>query len=111
MNLRCFAVLSPRSDGKVGLEVPNLELEAEWDITALPWNLLPVGSDGEKREADKELDPPLLQAIESVVDAGEVTATRRGAQVAFLYLYMVVAGSETNASVTLSRWILARGSS
>ena len=99
LNLRCFAVLSPRSDDKVGLEVPNLGLEAEWTIPALPWSLLPVGSDGAKREADKELDQPLLQAIESLVETAEITNVARGAEMAFLYLYMVTAGNDKNASV------------
>jgi hypothetical protein len=88
-------VLSPRSDDKIALEVPNLDFEAEWDISRLPWGLLPVGSDGANREADKELDPPLLTAIEGLVPAAGKTGV--GAAVAFLYLYMVMAGSQANA--------------
>ncbi|KAK8845447.1 cystathionine beta-lyase [Kwoniella newhampshirensis] len=98
VNLRCFAVLSPRSDERVGLEVPDLEVELEWEISKLPWNLLPVHSHGQKRLADKELDPPLLQAIEGLVNTHvEVGKTGIGSCVAFLYVYMVMAGSEENA--------------
>ncbi|WWD22393.1 cystathionine beta-lyase [Kwoniella shandongensis] len=98
VDLRCFAVLSPRSDEKVGLEVPDLDVELEWKISKLPWNLLPVHSQGQKRVADKELDPPLLQAIEGLVNTHvEVGKTGIGSAIAFLYLYMVMAGSESNA--------------
>jgi hypothetical protein len=39
--------LSPRSDNKIALEAPELEgLEVEWDIPELPWNLLPLHTDG-----------------------------------------------------------------
>jgi hypothetical protein len=102
VNLRCYAALTPRSDDKVALEVPNLGLEMEWDINSLPWNLLPVrqsGSDGsERRLADKDLDPPLLEAIEESVKAGNVSLkSALGAAVAWLYLYMTIAGSESEA--------------
>ncbi|ORY34329.1 cystathionine beta-lyase [Naematelia encephala] len=101
VNLRCYAVLSPRSDDKIGLEVPDLGLEMEWDIASLPWNLLPVGSDGAKREADKEIDLPLLNAVESLIQQGHKAGL--GAALSFLYLYMVMAGGQANAlSVTLT---------
>lgn len=97
VDLRCFAVLTPRSDSKVGLEVPNFSLESEWDIASLPWNLLPVHTDGSRRQADKELDTALLQALESVVRGFDEEKRGATAQVTFLYLYMVIAGSQKNA--------------
>ena len=97
VDLRCFAVLSPRSDERVGLEVPNLGLEAEWEISALPWGLLPVRNDGAKREIDQELDLPLLQALQSLVDTGDETHMGQGAQVAFLYVYMCMTGNKDTA--------------
>ncbi|WVF66200.1 cystathionine beta-lyase [Kwoniella sp. CBS 6097] len=104
VNLRCFAVLSPRSDGKVGLEVPDIGVELEWEISKLPWNLLPVHSNTHRHVADKDLDPALLQAVEGIVnDHVEVGKTGTGACVAFLYLYMVMAGGEADApAVTLT---------
>ncbi|ORX34655.1 cystathionine beta-lyase [Kockovaella imperatae] len=97
VDLRCFGVLSPRSDSKVALEVPDLNVEAEWDISALPWNLLPVHIDGSRRVADKELDPPLLAAIESLITSNDVANPAIGSQLAFLYLYMVISAKESNA--------------
>jgi hypothetical protein len=99
VNLRCYAILSPRSDDKVALEVPNLSFEGEWEISTLPWNLLPFGSDRAKREAGKELETPLLSAIEEVVTRSETGRTGINAGVAFLYLYMVMAGSEANSLI------------
>ena len=98
VDLRCYSVLSPRNDNKIALEAPELDdLEIEWDISKLPWNLLPLHADGSRRSADKELDPPLLQAIEVHTRGAEGDNRGLGAQVAFLYLYMVIAGSERNA--------------
>ncbi|WRT63680.1 cystathionine beta-lyase [Kwoniella shivajii] len=104
VNLRCFAVLSPRSDGKVGLEVPNVGVEAEWEISKLPWGLLPVHSNSHRHIADKDLDSSLLQAIENLVhDHAELGQTGLNSCIAFLYLYMVMAGADLNApSVTFT---------
>lgn len=98
VDLRCFSVLSPRRDGKIGLEVPNIGVELEWEISKLPWNLLPVHTNGERHVADQELDTALLQAVEGAVNTHvEVGKTGIGACVAFLYLYMMISGEETNA--------------
>jgi len=97
VNLRCFAVLSPRADGKVGLEVPDVGAEMEWDIASLPWNLLPLGNQKPKTQVDKDLDPELLSAIEKVVDNGHRDKRELGSAVAFLYLYMTIGGSDQNS--------------
>ncbi|WWC85766.1 cystathionine beta-lyase [Kwoniella dendrophila CBS 6074] len=104
VNLRCFAVLSPRSDGKVALEVPNVNVEAEWEISSLPWGLLPVHSNTHRHVADKDLDPALLQAIEKLVhEHSELGKTGLNSCIAYLYLYMVMAGAESEApSVTFT---------
>lgn len=96
VNLRCYAVLSPRSDGKVGLEAPDLALDAEWDIASLPWNLLPLSARENGHRADKDLEAPLISAIEDIVHlAAGPTGEKRaiGAGVSWLYLYMAMAGS------------------
>ncbi|WVR03467.1 cystathionine beta-lyase [Kwoniella sp. DSM 27419] len=104
VNLRCFAVLSPRSDDRVTLEVPDIGIELEWETSKLPWGVLPVHSSHERHIADKDLDSALLSAIETLVQRDlEAGKTGIGACVAFLYLYMVTAGSESDApSVTFT---------
>ncbi|WVN90920.1 cystathionine beta-lyase [Cryptococcus depauperatus CBS 7841] len=104
VDLRCFSVLSARHDNIVGLEAPNIGVELEWDISKLPWNLLPVHSNSDRHVADKELNPALLQVIENIVNLHfEVGKTGMAAAVAFLYLYMMIAGDESNAlSFTLT---------
>jgi hypothetical protein len=97
VNLRCFAVLSPRSDSKIALEFPYINLETEWDISSLPWSLLPVGTQSGKREADTELDQALIQGIEGVANAELGGKHGFAAQLAFLYLYMTICGSRDNA--------------
>ena len=95
--MRCYSVLSPRSDSKIALEAPDLDCEAEWDISALPWNLLPLHPKEGRHAADKELDVVLLQAIESHASAFEGDKRGIAAQCALLYVYMVMAGSQRNA--------------
>ncbi|WWC58066.1 cystathionine beta-lyase [Kwoniella dejecticola CBS 10117] len=98
VNLRCFAVLSPRSDGKVALEVPNVGVEAEWEISRLPWGLLPVHPNTQRHIADKDLDPALHEAIEKLVHEHlELGKTGINSCIAYLYLYMVMAGAESEA--------------
>jgi hypothetical protein len=69
----------------------------EWDIASLPWNLLPLRNQKPKTQVDKDLDPELLRAIESVVDNGHRDKRELGSAVAFLYLYMIISGSEQNS--------------
>lgn len=47
--------------------------------------------------ADKDLDPPLLDAIERLVAGKGYAKTAQAATVAFLYLFMMIAGSEEEA--------------
>ncbi|RXK39089.1 cystathionine beta-lyase [Tremella mesenterica] len=103
VDLRCYAVLTPRSDHKIALEASDSSIELEWDISALPWNLLPLGGDRGKREADKELDSALLHSIEALVEDSNVNKTGKGASVTLLYTYMLMAGNDVNApGVTLT---------
>jgi hypothetical protein len=57
----------------------------------LPWSLVP------RAAPNKDLDAPLLAAIEAHVHEGGWGKTAQGAAVACLYLYMVIAGSERDA--------------
>lgn len=114
VDLRCFATLTPRSDALVALESPNLEIDAEWSIAALPWSLVPAASSSSSSSssssapyAPKELDATLLAALEKsaaehVNGSGEaLSKTAQGAAVAWLYLYMIVAGTKEDAYVLL----------
>jgi hypothetical protein len=66
----------------------------EWDIASLPWNLLPLKNQKAKTQVDKDLDPELLRAIEAIADDGKRSKRELGSAVAFLYLYMVIGGSD-----------------
>jgi hypothetical protein len=84
-----------------------LEIDAEWSIAALPWSLVPAASSSSSSApyAPKELDATLLAALEKsaaehVNGSGEaLSKTAQGAAVAWLYLYMIVAGTRENAYV------------
>jgi hypothetical protein len=69
----------------------------EWDIAALPWNLMPLRTHKPKTQVDKDLDPELLSAIEKVADNGDRDKRELGSAVAFLYLYMMIGGSDQNS--------------
>lgn len=90
-------MLSPRADDIVSLEAPDVGADMEWSIPALPWNLLPLRNQKPKTQVDKELDPELLRAIEGIVDNGQRTKRELGAAVAFLYLFMLIGGSDKNS--------------
>ncbi|KAK4688013.1 cysteine-S-conjugate beta-lyase, partial [Tremellales sp. Uapishka_1] len=104
VNLRCFAVLSPRADGTLALEIPDVRWNDEWTIKSLPWDKLPSSTGpSERKHADKELDAGLLAAIEKLVKIEGATTHGSGAAAAWLYLYMIISGSETNSlGVTLT---------
>jgi hypothetical protein len=99
LDLRCYAVLTPRHDPKVELEVPDISFEQEWDINELPWSFVAgrLGGTATGVVADKELDEALIKAIEGLVVREGVAQNGAGAAVAFLYLYMVMAGTLENA--------------
>lgn len=98
--MRCFAVLSPRADEIVSLEAPDVGVDREWKIASLPWNLLPLRNQKPKSQVDKELDPELVRALEAIVDDGTREKREVGAAVAFLYLFMLIGGSDKNSCVT-----------
>lgn len=87
LNLRCYGVLSGREDSKVAIAAPDLEADHAWDLSELPWDLVP------KREgsaAPSALDPALLAALEAFVAKDKPTKTGFSASVAFLYVYMAM---------------------
>lgn len=96
LNLRCFGVLSPRQDGKIAITAPDLEAEHAWDISSLPWDQVPPKEEGQEGPP-QALDPVLLAAIEKLVSADRPTKTGFSASVAFLYVYMAMAGTASEA--------------
>jgi hypothetical protein len=71
--------------------------EMEWDIASLPWSLMPLRTQTRRTQVDKDLDPELLSAIEKVADNGDRDKRELGSAVAFLYLYMMIGGSDQNS--------------
>lgn len=94
LNLRCFGVLSARRDGQVAIAAPDLEADHAWNISELPWDLVPARN-GTAPSA--ELDAALLSALEKIVADAKPTKTGTSASVAFLYVYMEMTGSRANA--------------
>ena len=58
---------------------------------------MPSRSKNSKTQVDKDLDPELLIAIEKVADNGDRDKRELGSAVAFLYLYMLIGGSDQNS--------------
>lgn len=96
LNLRCFGVLSGRQDSKVALAAPDLEADYAWEVSALPWDAVPKRSRGDA-SAPKELVAGLLSAIEELVAKANLTRTGTSASTAFLYIYMAMAGTKSEA--------------
>lgn len=91
--LRCYTLVEPREDGTISLAMPDLGVEHKWKVADLPWDHMP--SNLEKGRPGSELDKALLQAIEGAVGqvAGE-SERSHAASVAFVYLFMTIAGKE-----------------
>lgn len=94
LNLRCYGVLSPRTDAKVAIRAPDLEADHAWGIASLPWDQVPSKQGDAPAEA---LDPVLLAAIERLVSLDRPSKTGFSASVAFLYVYMTMAGCRDDA--------------
>lgn len=94
MDLRCYGLVIPKSDGKLTLHLPDIaNFTHTWDIEKdLPWEVTLTIRRGETHPPS--LDQKLMEAImERCVPknaTGEMVAART-ASIAFLYLYMVLA--------------------
>lgn len=87
-------MLSGRRDSKVAIAAPDLEADHAWEISALPWDLVPAR---EGSTAPTALDPTLLASIEALVAMDKPTKTGFSASVAFLYVYMAMTVSAADA--------------
>ncbi|CAO1614795.1 unnamed protein product [Jaminaea pallidilutea] len=110
VNLRCYALVQPRFDGKVHLELPELQVEHDWIVADLPWDALPSsigGLDTQPHNDSQELDARLLRRI---VQAVEVKATQEershASCVAFLYLYMTLSAKRKQGQTYTFRSLL-----
>ncbi|PWN28419.1 hypothetical protein BDZ90DRAFT_250910 [Jaminaea rosea] len=104
VGLRCYALVQPRGDGKVQLELPELKVNHEWIIADLPWDAVPskVGGLNKATETPTELDARLLRRIVQTVESKAAAAERDHAScVAFLYLFMTL-GAKSHQGQTFT---------
>jgi hypothetical protein len=95
VDLRCYALTSPRHGNRISLHLPDLgNFEHSWDIEHdLPWDALSPLPIGEPH--GPTLDPVLVDAITQrclnfkIAENGDQRP--RGSVIAFLYLYMNLA--------------------
>ncbi|KAF8150764.1 cystathionine beta-lyase [Crassisporium funariophilum] len=93
VDLRCYGLTSPRSDGKVSVHLHDMDnFYHEWDIDSLPWDAVTPAGD----EHPEDLDHRLVDALNEGVLSGlsEEQKAIRGASLAFLYLYMILARTD-----------------
>jgi cystathionine beta-lyase/mevalonate kinase len=100
--LRCYALIEPREDEVLRLNLPDLGVTHEWRLNELPWASVPASFNRSSPATD--LDSGLHRAIEAMV--GEVigeSERSHAASVAFLYLYMHIhAGRSAKTGQSLS---------
>lgn len=94
VDLRCYGLVSPRNDGKISLNLPDVEnFSHTWDIqNDLPWESVTPVRRGDVHPSS--LDEKLMGAIitRTLPDMVLPESSRaRAAAIAFLYLYMTLA--------------------
>lgn len=93
MDLRCYGLTSPRRDGKLSVHFNDIEnFYHEWDIEGLPWDAVTPIRTGEHHP--DALDQKLINAIIEG-PLGSLDETKKNAlaaSLAFLYMYMALAG-------------------
>lgn len=93
MDLRCYGLTSPRRDGKLSAHFNDIEnFYHEWDIEGLPWDAVTPIRTGEHHP--DALDQKLINAIIEG-PLGSLDETKKNAlaaSLAFLYMYMALAG-------------------
>lgn len=108
VDLRCYGHVTRRTDGKVSLQIPDVGASFEWPTKDLPWPSLPKAiaqghvEDGTDlpMHADESLDDSLRHAVEEfaerttpAVNEADIKGRQaRSSAVAFLYLFMCIAG-------------------
>ncbi len=99
--LRCYAHVAPRADRRISINLLDLQVEHAWDLDELPWHLLPVQDLRARSKSGAEevlaqpdgLDAHLKSAIDKLITKTAHESHRsHAASVAFVYLYMCIAG-------------------
>lgn len=89
--LRCYGRVTPRTDKMLRLEMPDIALECEWAIDALPWAARPTTAD-----VPTELDEKLVALLTPLVAQFPEGDRRQAASVACLYLYLYLGSPESH---------------
>ena len=79
------------------MDLFDLDSRHSWDISSLPWDLVPIDDvrDGSDLAKPDGLDQRLKEAIEKIVGQSAAESHRsHAASVAFIYLYMCIAGKQ-----------------
>ncbi|XP_042638770.1 mevalonate kinase [Orycteropus afer afer] len=87
LNLRTFLQLQPHSNGKVGLNLPNIGVKQEWDVARL--QLLDTSFLGE-RDGPAPTPEQVEKLKEGAGFSEDCAVTERLAVLAFLYLYLSI---------------------
>ncbi|XP_015249816.1 PREDICTED: mevalonate kinase [Cyprinodon variegatus] len=102
LNLRTYLQLKAKDDGKVSINLPNIETFVSWELSELK-QLIPCFSD--KKEEVQRLDPELVKKLREFmgVNNGNLDSSTT-ATLAFLYIYLSLFGSGEMPSLTVSVW-------
>ena len=91
VDLRCYGLASPRTDGKLSVHLWDMDdFYQEWDIDSLPWDAVTSVSPGNNHP--EELDQRLIEALNERA-LGSIPSEKKTVHVAsltFLYLYMTL---------------------
>jgi cystathionine beta-lyase/mevalonate kinase len=92
VDLRCYGLTSPRTDGKISVHFLDIEgFYFEWIIDNLPWDAVTPVPVGEQH--GDALDTKLMEAITLRALPPTIGSKAKAAATAFLYLYMIQAHS------------------
>ncbi|SCZ87567.1 BZ3500_MvSof-1268-A1-R1_Chr2-2g05033 [Microbotryum saponariae] len=85
VDLRCYAHVESRHDGKVALNLPDFDFTSTWDIATLPWDQVEASAKAPRPESTP--DAALLYLLaDKIVQSREPKVAQ--SEQAFLYLYM-----------------------
>ncbi|XP_035999559.1 mevalonate kinase isoform X2 [Fundulus heteroclitus] len=102
LNLRTYLQLKGISDGKVSINLPNIDTFVCWELSELK-NLTSCLSD--KKEEVQRLDSELVKRLREFIGVtnGNLDSSTT-ATLAFLYIYLSLFGSGEMPSLTVSVW-------
>ncbi|XP_072289793.1 mevalonate kinase [Eucyclogobius newberryi] len=102
LNLRTYLRLKASTDGKVCINLPNIDTFLCWDLTEL--KLLVPGPCG-KKEVGKLLNAELVKCLREFVGVTNGNLeTSNMATLAFLYIYISMFGAGELPSLTVTVW-------